>query len=136
MVMALGETFLWALRELLAARFGDARLNVRLAKVVAAFIVYPNGSLPETFRTWGDLKATYRFFSNRRVQARSIFNAHAQSTVERPKGRPTVLVAQDTTFFNYTTHPHIDRIGSHRRQPAEATRLRHALSRGHRRQRR
>ena len=109
--MALGETFLWALRELLSARLGDARLNVRLAKLVAAFIVAPNGSLPETFQTWGDLKAAYRFFSNRRVQARSVFEAHAQSTMGRLQGRPIVLVAQDTTFFNYTTHPHMTGLG-------------------------
>lgn len=111
MVVTLGETFLWALRELLSARLGDARLNVRLAKLVAAFSVHPNGSLPETFKTWGDLKAAYRFFSNRRVQARSIFDAHAQSTRQRLDGRPVVLVAQDTTFFNYTTHPHMTGLG-------------------------
>ena len=111
MVVALGESFLWALRELLPARLGDARLNVRLAKLVAAFSVNPNGSLPETFSTWGDLKAAYRFFSNRRVQARSIFEAHAQSTTKRLEGRPIVLVAQDTTFFNYTAHPRVAGLG-------------------------
>jgi len=111
MALALGETFLWALAELLSARFGDARLNIRLAKLVAAFSVHPNGSLPETFRTWGDLKAAYRFFSNRRVQPRCIFDAHAQSTVKRLEGRRTVLIAQDTTFFNYTTHRHTTGLG-------------------------
>jgi hypothetical protein len=80
-------------------------------ETVAAFSVHPNGSLPETFRNWGDLKAAYRSFSNRRVQARSSFDAHAQSTVKRLEGRRTILVAQDTTFFNYTTHPHTTGLG-------------------------
>ena len=41
----MGETFLWALREMVSARLGDARLNVRLATLLTAFISYPNGSL-------------------------------------------------------------------------------------------
>ena len=60
MVVTLGETFLWAMREFVSARLGDARLRSRLAKLVAAFTVYPNGSLPRTFSDWGSLKAAYR----------------------------------------------------------------------------
>ena len=88
------------MRDLASARPGDARLNARLVELVAAFIVYSNSSLPDTCSSWGDLQAAYRFFSNRHVQARSIFAAHAQSTRDRLNGRGTVLVAQDTTFFN------------------------------------
>lgn len=109
--VALGETFLWAMREFITARLGDARLHQRLAKLVATFLLYPNGSLPETFREWGSLKAAYRFFSNRRVQARAIFAAHTDATLRRLEGRPTVLVAQDTTFFNFTPHAHTTGLG-------------------------
>lgn len=109
--VALGETLLWAMRELITARLGDARLRLRLAKLVAAFILYPNGSLPETFKDWGSLKAAYRFFSNRRVQPRAVFDAHKDATLRRMEGRPLVLVAQDTTFFNYTTHAHTTGLG-------------------------
>ncbi len=59
MVTTLGETFLWALREMVSARLGDARLNGRLARLLAAFISYPNGSQPDTFKSWGDLKAAH-----------------------------------------------------------------------------
>ncbi len=111
MVVALGETVLWAMREFVSARLGDARLRLRLAKLVAAFTVYPNGSLPQTFSDWGSLKAAYRFFSNRRVQARSIFDAHAASTMERLQGHPVVLAAQDTTYFNFTSHPRTSGLG-------------------------
>ena len=93
------------MREFVSARLGDARLRLRLAKLVAAFTGYPNGSLPQTFTDWGSLKAAYRFFSNRRVQARSIFAAHAASTMETLKGHPIVLAAQDTTYFNFTSRP-------------------------------
>ena len=117
--VALGETVLWAMRELITARLGDARLGVRLAKILTALIAYPNGSLPETFKDWGPLKATYRFFSNRRVQVRAIFDAHSDATAGRLEGRPLVLVAQDTTFFNFTTHPHttgLGPIGAHKQK--------------------
>ena len=53
----------------------------------------------------------YRFFSNRRVQARNIFEAHAASTMERVKGRRVVLAAQDTTYFNFTSHPRTSGLG-------------------------
>lgn len=105
--MALGQTVPWAMREMITARLGDARLGVRLAKILAGLITYPNGSLPETFKDWGSLKATYRFFSNRRVQARAILEAHHDATA----GRSLVLVAQDTSFFNFTTHPHTAGLG-------------------------
>jgi len=84
---------------------------VRLAKLVATFIAYPNGPLPQAYTDWGSLKAACRFFSNRRVQARSLFDAHAASTMQRIEGHRVVVAAQDTTYITFTTHPRTSRLG-------------------------
>ena len=46
MLADVGETVLCSMREFITARFGDARLRLRLAKVVASLLAFPDTSLP------------------------------------------------------------------------------------------
>ncbi len=91
-------------RECGAARFGDARLTQRLISLVGSLVEHPNASIPEALGEWSSVKAAYRFFDNRKVTAKAIYDAHQEATLERIKGRPVILAIQDTTSFNYTLH--------------------------------
>jgi hypothetical protein len=53
---------------------------------------------------WAAVKAAYRFFANPRTQPEQIMAAHRQAVLRRIAGRDVILVAQDTTQFNFTTH--------------------------------
>jgi hypothetical protein len=98
-------------RECATARFGDARLTQRLIFLVAKFVEHPNVSIPEALGEWASVKAAYRFFDNKKVTAKAIYDAHQEFTLERIKGRPVILAIQDTTSFNYTLHRKTEGLG-------------------------
>ncbi len=75
----------------------------RLASDLAA---HPGLSLASVYAgDWAGLKAGYRFFDNPKVTPAQLLAPHRAATWERAAAEGTVLVAQDTTYFNFTTHP-------------------------------
>ena len=96
----------WAFRELGRADFGDARLTARVLRLASNMASHPDLSLASLYR--GDragLKAGYRFFDNDAVAPAEILAPHQQATWERCRREEWVLIAQDTTYFNFANHP-------------------------------
>jgi Transposase DNA-binding/Transposase DDE domain len=89
------------LTEYRDARFGDARLTYRLMRLVAALSVEPRASFPVAAKDDAELEATYRFLNNERVTADQIMAPHQRRTVERCGDAKRVVVAHDTTEFNF-----------------------------------
>ncbi len=83
---------------------GDARLNARLFAIATALAEHPEQSLPQACEDWAATKAAYRFFDNPSVDPEEILAAHRQATLRRIAGRDLILLAQDTTQFDFTTH--------------------------------
>ena len=110
----------WAAQELATACLGDARLNQRLVRIVADKLANPTASIPQASGSWAATKATYRFLSSAQFATDRIRQAHLDATRARVTAHHTVLVLQDTTELNYTTHPHTSGLGH----------LDHALSAG------
>ena len=74
--------------------------------------VHPDASLPATYQ--GDLaglKAGYRFFDNDRVTPAALLASHRDASWARCTEEPWVLIAQDTTYFNFTSHPQTTGLG-------------------------
>ncbi len=101
----------WASQELATARFGDARLTKRLVRIVADKLANPTGSIPQASGNWAATKAAYRFFASKQVSADAIRAAHAQATLQRARHHSTILLLQDTTELNYTSHPNTTGLG-------------------------
>lgn len=95
----------WASQELATVRLGDARLTKRLFRIVSDKLATPTASIPQASRTWAATKATYNFFASAQVAADAIRAAHLDATCLRLAGQDTVVVLQDTTEFDYTSHP-------------------------------
>lgn len=93
---------LWAIEECGQAEFGDVWLTHRMAKVTAGLAAQPAVSIPTALHGWGDTKAAYRFFANRKVRPEKIIRAHAKATVERMRDESIILGLQDTTAVNFT----------------------------------
>jgi hypothetical protein len=53
----------------------------------------------------------YRFFQNPKVNMDVVLTPHTEATIERIKQHRVVLVPQDTTTLNYTTHPMMEGLG-------------------------
>lgn len=89
------------LREYEGAKLGDVRRSRRLEELAAALSVEPALSFPEAAETDSELEATYRFLNNEDVTAAQIVKPHERRTVVRCRDSKRVVVAHDTTEFNF-----------------------------------
>lgn len=101
----------WAVEEFAQVELRDARLNRRCQELAVTLGQQPNAPLNQACEEWSDTKAAYRFFDNEKVTPTGILAPHHQCTVERMTKHPLVLAVQDSTFFNYTHHPHTTGLG-------------------------
>jgi hypothetical protein len=54
---------------------------------------------------WSDTQGAYRFFSNARVTPEKTLQPHRQATLRRMREHAVVLIVQDTSELDYTSHP-------------------------------
>jgi len=101
----------WAKEEFSKIRLEDKRLNQRCQKVAHALERQSTEPINQACEDWADAKAAYRFFDNSKVTPNKILAPHFQRTVKRMKSHPLVLAIQDTSFLNYTHHPHTEGLG-------------------------
>lgn len=101
----------WAEEEFGDADLGDVRRNARLVQLATVLGAQPSASLPEATNDPACLKATYRFFDNDYVRAQTILASHIHSTKARIQAFRLVLAVQDTTYLDWTDHPHTSGLG-------------------------
>ena len=94
----------WAGKELASCNLGDTRLDLRLMKIVDTLSEHAAESLPCAFKSLSDAKRAYSFWNNDRVEAESILEGHRARTVARALEEAVVLVIQDTTAADLTSH--------------------------------
>jgi hypothetical protein len=105
------DTSDWALAEFGAAQLGDARRDARLVELARQLGERPEASLPQALEDAAALKAAYRFFDNAGIAHEKILASHVASSIERMRGQELVLAVQDTTFIDYSNHPHTQGLG-------------------------
>ena len=101
----------WIEAELGGANMGDARLTARLLEMTGMFYAKPTANIPQACATAMATKAAYRFLDNEKVGWQAILEPHYAATEARVGEHALVLVAQDTTSLNYSTHPHTQGLG-------------------------
>ncbi len=101
----------WAAEELATAQFGDQRLRTRLIQIVAAKLANPRATIPQASQTWAATKATYNFFASQQVSADAIRAAHLHATRSRLANHHTLVVVQDTTELDSSSHRHTSGLG-------------------------
>jgi hypothetical protein len=95
----------WVFRELGLALFGDARLTARALRLASDLAAHPGLPLSSLYESdWAGLKAGYRFFDNPKVTPAQLLEPHQAATWERAASEHIILIAQDTTYFNFTSH--------------------------------
>lgn len=92
-------------RELDGIDLGDERLNRRSRNVLAALAVNPQASINAACQGWSETIAAYRFFDNPAVEPDKILAPHLAATKQRIQAHPVVLIVQDTTELDFTSHP-------------------------------
>ena len=95
----------WAVEEMSTINLGDNRLNERAKKILFSLGQDISSSIPESNEDWHSTKATYRFFSNKKVTAGNLLSPHIKESLVRIKQEKRILLVQDTTELNYSSQP-------------------------------
>lgn len=95
----------WSVREFHDIDLGDERLNQRLLTLAETFGAHPTAPINQASTDWYATKAAYGFFANPKAIPAEVLAPHQERTLERMHAHNLVLLAQDTTFLNYTHHP-------------------------------
>jgi len=104
----------WAEQEFGAVELGDKRLRDRLIKIAQDRSKRPDASYLEA--VGGDRQAAkgyYYFVDSRRdtVNPEAILKGHRERTIERIMAQEMVLVVQDTSDLDFSTHHHTEGLG-------------------------
>lgn len=96
----------WIGEEFGAVRLGDERLNERVRLLLARKWEHPQRSFSAACRGRAEIEAASRFFDNPKAAPDKILAPHRAATLERIRqgGHRRVLLVQDTTECDYTTH--------------------------------
>ncbi len=73
-----------------------------MTKIASNMLAKPEGSIPEQNVDWADVKAAYRFFSNKNVTFENVCEKHWQQTRLTKPGR--YLLICDTTDIDHYSH--------------------------------
>jgi hypothetical protein len=99
-------------QEFGGARLGDRRLEDRLLQIGQDFFAKPEANIPEACSgSKAKIKATYRFLTHERTTMEAILEPHRRATIERMRDEPVVLIVEDSSSLNFTTHPATEDIG-------------------------
>jgi hypothetical protein len=110
----------WAAEELREINLGDARLNQRYIAIVDGCTEHFAESLPTAMGDGAAYKGLLRLFANEDLSAARLLYPHQFQTRERARTAGWVLLIQDTTSCDFTTHKKMTGLG----------RLEHPLCRG------
>jgi hypothetical protein len=91
----------WIREQFEGVDLGDARRDARLGDLAAGIIEKPGVSLPNAFMDWADLKAGYRFLSNKKVSFDKIMSPHWDKTLDACRAGGEYLVVEDTTGLSF-----------------------------------
>jgi hypothetical protein len=81
---------------------GNVKLRKRFQRVLNAMSQEPSLKFPAGCHGPAEVKAAYRFLDNEHVTSTTILAPHQQTTLERIRDQPVVLIPQDTTELDLT----------------------------------
>ena len=111
MVVTIDPQMDWVEQEMQYLVLGDERLEERARKIIRDFSQNPTASIPEFCGDWATTKAAYEFYKNPTAAPERFLASQAQATVQRVKGYEQILILQDTTSFNFSSHPTTEGLG-------------------------
>lgn len=93
----------WTQKERTYLSLGDPRRNQRFCSIVESLAEHPTASVPRAMPSWYDIKATYAFWRNQKVDESSLMEAIAKASRDRCSGHSMILVVHDTTNVSFAS---------------------------------
>ena len=91
--------------------FNDKRLEKRWEKIISSLTNNFSLSFTEIFNAFKEIKAFYRFISNKKITFKKLLNEHIKRTKERCEKEDEILVVSDTTSYNFKAAEKIKGLG-------------------------
>jgi Transposase DNA-binding/Transposase DDE domain len=92
------------------SNFGDARLDQRFQKIVSVSLKEYDSSIPQAFKKNSQIKATYRFLNNSKVNSERILASQFSGSTDSFES--IVLAVHDTTELDFTGKKSSKQLGS------------------------
>ncbi|BDI33712.1 IS4 family transposase [Capsulimonas corticalis] len=93
----------WAENEIQGTKFGDERFRRVMGETLEAKFSQPNVSF-STMCGNALRQSAGRLLRHPETNATDLLEGHRQATLQRCLGEKTIVVAQDTSSYNYSTH--------------------------------
>lgn len=101
----------WVRENFGGLELGDCRLSRRAALIAERMMSKGADSIPKMMEDPKDVKAAYRFFSNKKVTPDSLQATHKDVVREKMATTPTVLLIEDTSEFTWSGKAPIKGLG-------------------------
>ena len=105
------DATLWAQQTFGACRLGDRRRSQRAVQAAAHMAANPSASLPAQQGSWGEVMALYRLLAQSDVTFEALIESHWQHTRELLETQPVVLLVQDGTELDLSSHHKMTGLG-------------------------
>lgn len=105
------ESRSWCEEEWAEIDIGDKRLNERVKEVATKMSSQPTVPLNQACEDWAETKGAYRLFNNEKVTSEKIRKPHQEKTKERMRSYERVLVPQDTSLLDFSSHKKTEGLG-------------------------
>lgn len=87
---------------------GDRRLNQRATQVLERLFEAPQAGLKGAMQGWAEMMGAYRLFDHPQCTQEALLQPHHEAVLERVRQHKRVLVIQDTSELDYTTHTQLE----------------------------
>lgn len=101
----------WAAAQWGQLELGDRRRTKRAVELGLAMVRQPEASLPEQLKSWGATKAAYRLLNESSLNLEKLSASHWQQSRQASGQVPVVLMLQDTTEVDLTSHKTMQGLG-------------------------
>jgi hypothetical protein len=101
----------WAHKTFGQVKLGDIRRTSRTVKAAARLAENPAASLPAQMQTWKDVIAVYRLLDEPDVTFEALMQPHWQQTRKQIETSPVVLLVQDGTELDLSSHQKMTGLG-------------------------
>jgi hypothetical protein len=98
------STSSWIEEEFSSAIFPDPRLLKRFQIIANELGAKPEAPINQASLTSASTKGAYRFFNNHSIDDEMIVAPHIEATILRCMEYDEVVIAQDTTYLDYSSH--------------------------------
>lgn len=101
----------WAEQTFGQVQVRDVRRTRRAVQAACGLVRDPSASLPKQQQSWKAVKALYRFLDEADVTFEALMHPHWEQTRADLAGNPVVLLVQDTTEIDRSSHVTMSGIG-------------------------